>query len=68
MQEMLHLNLAFLAANVTSWALIYISLSKIFRNTGFDSALKDHEKSYLDLDQDHLPKFDLRSRSDPDLT
>ena len=32
------------------------------------SALKDHEKSYLDPDQDHLPKSDLRSRSDPDLT
>ena len=34
----------------------------------FSSALKDHEKSDLDPDQDHLPKSDLRSRSDPDLT
>ena len=33
-----------------------------------NSALKDHEKSDLDPDQDHLPKSDLRSRSDPDLT
>ena len=32
------------------------------------SALKDHEKSDLDPDQDHIPKSDLRSRSDPDLT
>ena len=32
------------------------------------SALKDHEKSDLDPNQDHLPKSDLRSRSDPDLT
>ena len=32
------------------------------------SALEDHEKSDLDPDQDHLPKSDLRSRSDPDLT
>ena len=31
------------------------------------SALEDHEKSDLDPDQDHLPKSDLRSRSDPDL-
>ena len=33
-----------------------------------NSALKDHEKSDLDPNQDHLPKSDLRSRSDPDLT
>ena len=32
------------------------------------SALEDHGKSDLDPDQDHLPKSDLRSRSDPDLT
>ena len=32
------------------------------------SALKDHEKSDLDPDEDHLPKSDLRSRSDSDLT
>ena len=32
------------------------------------SALEDHEKSDLDPDQDHLPKSDLRSRLDPDLT
>ena len=32
------------------------------------SALEDHEKSDLDPNQDHLPKSDLRSRSDPDLT
>ena len=36
--------------------------------TSAASALKDHEKSDLDPDQDHLPKSDLRSRSDPDLT
>ena len=36
--------------------------------TGVTSALEDHEKSDLDPDQDHLPKGDLRSRSDPDLT
>ena len=32
------------------------------------SALEDHEKSDLDPDHDHLPKCDLRSRSDHDLT
>ena len=32
------------------------------------SALEDHEKSDLDPNQDHLPKSDLRLRSDPDLT
>ena len=32
------------------------------------SALEDHEKSDLDPDQNHQPKSDLRSRSDPDLT
>ena len=37
-------------------------------NSYIPSALEDHEKSDLDPDQDHLPKSDLRSRSDPDLT
>ena len=32
------------------------------------SVLEDHEKCDLDPDQDNLPKSDLRSRSDPDLT
>ena len=45
---------------------------KLFIKHGFSftflhSALEDHEKSDLDPDQDHLPKSDLRSRSDPDL-
>ena len=32
----------------------------------FHSALEDHEKNDLDPDHDHLPKCDLRSRSDHD--
>ena len=32
------------------------------------SALQDHEKNDLDRDHNHLTKYDLRSRSDPDLT
>ena len=38
------------------------------KSNNIPSALEDHEKSDLDPDQDHLPKSDLRSRSDPDLT
>ena len=46
-------------------AVVYFRCGYVIHNT---SALEDHEKSDLDPNQDHLPKSDLRSRSDPDLT
>ena len=40
----------------------------LFDSLPFNSALQDHEKNDLDRDHDHLTKYDLRSRSDSDLT
>ena len=44
------------------------ALLNIRRDSPLASALEDHEKNDLDPDYDHLPNYDLRSRSDHDLT
>ena len=48
--------------------LMEIMLIFVKRIFTLPSALEDHDKSDLDPSHDHLPKCDLRSRSDHDLT